>query len=251
MQHQGNAIQRDLIELCERVRQAHSALAHWGLCCQALRDQGIAGIGYGLVPSVRETTNKGFLSSSFFKHTYSQEWEEAILDTYYLDDDMVLSMILSGQHEVEWFDPEAYAAATQEQKRQSDIEADLGIEFGVSLGLGRAPMSGIGLWVSHVKTQDAFQHYWAAHRAKVSQICLILDEGYNQNPAHVFVALSPREYDCLSYLAIGLRPAEICWKLKISEKTLEKHIKNAKVKLRARTRDHAVARALALNFVQP
>ena len=48
-----------------------------------------------------------------------------------------------------------------------------------------------------------------------------------------------------------LRPAEICWTLKISEKTFEKHIKGAKEKLRASTRDHAVAKSLVLGLIQP
>lgn len=52
--------------------------------------------------------------------------------------------------------------------------------------------------------------------------------------------LTPRERDCLTYLAIGLRPQEICWRLKISEKTFEKYVRGAKDKLRARTRDHAI-----------
>ncbi|AOZ71013.1 hypothetical protein LPB142_10475 [Rhodobacter xanthinilyticus] len=65
------------------------------------------------------------------------------------------------------------------------------------------------------------------------------------------MGLTPRELDCLSYLAAGLRPAEICFRLGISEKTFEKHIARAKDRLRARTRDQAVAKALILNIVTP
>ena len=57
-------------------------------------------------------------------------------------------------------------------------------------------------------------------------------------------ALTPRERDCLALVAEGLRVTELAHRLRVSEATVEFHLVNARRKLRARTRDHAVALAL-------
>ena len=56
--------------------------------------------------------------------------------------------------------------------------------------------------------------------------------------------LTPRERDCLAFVADGLRTAELAHRLEVSEATVEFHLANARRKLGARTRDHAVALAI-------
>ena len=60
--------------------------------------------------------------------------------------------------------------------------------------------------------------------------------------------LSARERDCLMHFANGLRASEVAERLNISEKTLEKYVYNAKRKLGAKTRDHAIAIAVKLDL---
>ena len=112
---------------------------------------------------------------------------------------------------------------------QSELENDIGMQFGASFALNRTPagqaISGIGLWVSETRTDREFDLYWQQHRSALRRLSFAMDEGIRRDHMSVLVNLTPRERDCLSYLAIGLRPAEICWTLKISEKTFEKHIK--------------------------
>jgi DNA-binding CsgD family transcriptional regulator len=57
--------------------------------------------------------------------------------------------------------------------------------------------------------------------------------------------LSPREQECLTWLAVGLRNDRIAEKLGISRPTVELHLANARRKLNARTREQALARAVA------
>jgi DNA-binding CsgD family transcriptional regulator len=61
--------------------------------------------------------------------------------------------------------------------------------------------------------------------------------------------LTRRELDCLLLLAQGRRNAEIGKSLEISVPTVEMHLKNARLKLGARTRVHAVAIAVARGLV--
>jgi DNA-binding CsgD family transcriptional regulator len=164
-------------------------------------------------------------------------------------------MVIDGIQEDFWHDATILEGASEAQLAQTELESDLGMRFGATLALGTNNMgqaiSGVGLWVGDVASDQAFDAYWQDHGESLRQICQILDAGIRGPHARSLVPLTPREQDCLSYIAIGLRPAEICWHLAISEKTLEKHVMTAKSKLGAKTRDHAVAKALVLNLIQP
>jgi len=61
--------------------------------------------------------------------------------------------------------------------------------------------------------------------------------------------LSPRERECLRWLAAGLRYDRIAERLGISLVTVELHVANAKRKLDAKTREQALAIAVALRLL--
>lgn len=247
--------QQKIFELSEKARQVGNADAFWESCNEALSASGVAGFGYGMMPFSIDATINGFSNAGFFKHTYPSEWETAVGESTSIDNDVSVEMIVNGTPELIWNDPSLLEEASEDQLQQDEIDNDIGMRFGASLALDRntfgQAISGIGLWVSDTRSDKEFAPYWHQHRKHLHQICHILDEGLRGRHAQLLVALTPRERDCLTYLAIGLRPAEICWRLKISEKTFEKYIKWAKEKLRARTRDHAIAKALVLNLIQP
>lgn len=56
--------------------------------------------------------------------------------------------------------------------------------------------------------------------------------------------LTPRELQCLGLLADGLRSEQIAYELKVARVTVDFHISNAKTKLKAITREQAVALAI-------
>lgn len=56
--------------------------------------------------------------------------------------------------------------------------------------------------------------------------------------------LSPRERDVLTFLALGLRNDAISYRLGIAEITVRKHVKSARMKLGASTREQAIALAI-------
>lgn len=61
------------------------------------------------------------------------------------------------------------------------------------------------------------------------------------------MTLSPREHDVLTLMACGFSDKEITAKLNISIKTTATYASNILLKLRARTRAHAVARYIKKN----
>lgn len=62
-------------------------------------------------------------------------------------------------------------------------------------------------------------------------------------------ALSDREKQCLTYLALGMRLQELADKMGISSRTAEKQIACARKKIGASTREQAVAIAIRLNLI--
>ena len=63
--------------------------------------------------------------------------------------------------------------------------------------------------------------------------------------------LSPREIQCLQRLAKGSRNDRIADTLGISLPTVKLHLQNARRKLRASTREQAIARAVYLGLIEP
>jgi DNA-binding CsgD family transcriptional regulator len=65
------------------------------------------------------------------------------------------------------------------------------------------------------------------------------------------VNLSPRERQCLQWLAKGSRNDRIADVLGIAQPTVKLHLQNARRKLHASTREQAIARAVYLGLIEP
>jgi DNA-binding CsgD family transcriptional regulator len=64
-------------------------------------------------------------------------------------------------------------------------------------------------------------------------------------------SLTPRERECLQWVAAGKTDWEISQILSISEQTVHGYVQNALAKLGARTRAQAVALAIHASQIQP
>lgn len=62
--------------------------------------------------------------------------------------------------------------------------------------------------------------------------------------------LSIRERDCMVYAASGFRTARMAERMKVSEVTVEMHLRSARKKLRAQTTAQAIARAMIFGDVK-
>ncbi|MEO1681037.1 MAG: helix-turn-helix transcriptional regulator [Pseudomonadota bacterium] len=63
--------------------------------------------------------------------------------------------------------------------------------------------------------------------------------------------LTNRESDCMLLLASGLRQREIADRVSIDIKTVEMHLRNARIKLNARTTHQAIAQAILKGHIDP
>ena len=107
--------------------------------------------------------------------------------------------------------------------------------------------------VSDLRKQGSWERYVGSHLRQfilvahfLNQQAQKIDRGAERAPG---VALSPREVDALTYLAIGRSRAQVADQLKISEHTLRVYIESARFKLGAANTTHAVARALTLGLL--
>jgi len=65
------------------------------------------------------------------------------------------------------------------------------------------------------------------------------------------VALSDREIEILTWVARGKKSVEIAKKLGLAKRTVDFHVDNARLKLRAHTRTEAALRAAAAGLIKP
>lgn len=219
-----------------------------------IEERGGKGFLYGFSGLSMERDKAHTPGSVFFHDTYSADWHALRDADSSLQYDHTVELLFNGAQIVEWI-PENLndylANLTPEHMRQFADEHDLGMRYGCSLALenGRAVFSGLGYWHEDVDGPQRFRAAWQRFGGEITGAARLLDLHIRQDRPNLVVGLSPRERDCLGWLACGYRPAEICEKLGISERTFEKHILNAKIKLKARTRDNAVAKAVLFRLI--
>lgn len=244
----------DLIgRLGEDLKGAKDGDAHWQLCVKAFEALGVVGVGYGVIPMAALAERGKITEATFFRHTYSQEWEDAVGIDGLLDEDLSTELLIQGQEEMNWNDEPDPDYATPSNMRLHQLENDLGMIWGKTLLLShhtRDPVSsGIGLHVNTVKSDAEFDAYWQAHEQSVRVIAGMLNSGMLGPHKDGVVRLSGREKDYIYWSALGLDRVQIADRLCISANTLNKPIASAKAKLKARNTSQAVAKAVLLGLV--
>lgn len=128
--------------------------------------------------------------------------------------------------------------------------SEAGLRAGVSVPVRLACDGGIAGW--HLLSSHGADAVRAVWGDDLSQLRISLLTVHHRLAARRDTAprsLSTRERDCLMLCAQGARNIVIADKLCISESTVEFHLRNARRKLGARTREHAVAIALRKGLV--
>ncbi|MGB3471874.1 MAG: helix-turn-helix transcriptional regulator [Erythrobacter sp.] len=61
--------------------------------------------------------------------------------------------------------------------------------------------------------------------------------------------LTHRENEILKFAALGLTSKEIAQRANIAPRTVERHIENIRLKIRAKNRVHLISKAIAMGFL--
>lgn len=239
--------------ISDDLKQAKSAEEYWNKCLSVFDSLGVTGIGYGVIPIRPLVAKEGYTNATFFRHTYSREWERAVGKEQLLDADLSTELMLAGTDEVFWNDEPEKFGATYQNRNLHQLEHDLGMIWGKTLLLSHHSVdpvsSGIGLHVSCVNSDAEFEKYWSEFGPDLKAIASLLDVGMLGQHCDGIVRLTGREKDYIFWSAMGLDRIETAEKLGISEHTLNKPIASAKAKLKARNTSQAVAKAVLLGLV--
>ena len=153
--------------------------------------------------------------------------------------------------DTDWTDEPLWDSATPFQKAQYNLEREAGVWRGYTHVLARNGMqtTSIGLRMDYLSMAE-FRTELPRLPQTVLPLAQLMHAHFTKTHLPQLFALSHREKDVLSYLAVGFRPDEIADRLGVGYRTVDKYIVAAKEKLCATTLDHAVARALSLGLLQ-
>jgi len=183
--------------------------------------------------------------------TYSVEWQQRYIEQNYLRIDPVVLGCFQRFHPVDWkqFDWSSKAARAFFNEALTYGVGNQGYSVPV-----RGPNGQFALFtVNHSCDDDVWEAFTEVHRRNLILIGHFLNEkALELEPGRtpdIAQALSPREVDAMTLLAIGYSRAQVANDLSISEHTLRVYIESARFKLGALNTTHAVARALSRGLI--
>jgi DNA-binding CsgD family transcriptional regulator len=183
--------------------------------------------------------------------TYSPHWVQRYLEKGYLRIDPVISGCFQRFHPVDWKRLDWSSKAARAFQRDA-IEHGVGNQ-GFSIPI-RGPVGQFALFTASHNCTDA---EWADFTAVRGRDLLLIAHYFNRKALEFETnrqpeqnrALSPREIDAMTLLAMGYSRAQVAESLSISEHTLRVYIESARFKLGALNTTHAVARAMSRGLI--
>lgn len=247
-----------LLDFAETQSTMTAPEAAFMLLDTELQSFGAKGAVYGMLPAVvdpsAETSpESGNLAHAHAFFSYPEEYAGAYMAEELIDDDPFARFCATTEgRAMGWHDPRAAQFATNRSKSVLSLAADFGLQYGISVplrdGSGQA-VGGIGVALD-LKNEREAQDALRAHGRDIELAALLFHARFHDelSPKDV-ITLSSREIECLKWAAVGLLTKEIAFRLSVSEKTVEFHLRNATKRLNARNRTHAVARALVYGLI--
>jgi len=183
--------------------------------------------------------------------TYAPAWVMRYVEKEYLRVDPVIQGCYQRYHPVDWKQLDWSGRASQAFLREA-------IEFGVGNQGYSVPIHGPnGQFALYTVSHSCGDDSWAGFTEKNRRYMILIAHAFNKKaldfepdrhpgPAP---ALSPREVDAITLLAMGYSRAQVAQTLTISEHTLRTYVESARLKLGALNTVHAVARALSRGLI--
>lgn len=178
--------------------------------------------------------------------TYAPSWVQHYVDNDYLRIDPVVLGCFQRFHPVDWKQLDWSSRAARALQKEA-IAAGVGNQ-GYSIPI-RGPNGQFALFTLSHNSDDPF---WADFTEKNQRQLILVAHYFNRKALEIAEgrapepskALSPREIDALTFLAMGYGRGQVAEMLRISEHTLRVYIESARFKLGALNTIHAVAKAL-------
>lgn len=237
-----------VIDFNEAAKSAPNGPDFFAAFVKSLTPFGLTDLSYGAIGPMKFVTE--IKPKDLFFTTYSRAMIQQLGGMAGFVDD--LARVRAGQGlDTLWTDDAVWADATPLQLQQYRLEYDAGLRNGYTHVLGKLGQMtvSIGLRLDGLSGAE-FDRHWPEISAMILPMVQVMHCHFVKDHLPAHYALSQRETDVLSWLALGLRPDEIADQLTLGYRTVDKYIVAAKEKLCANSRDHAVARALSLGLLQ-
>lgn len=147
-----------------------------------------------------------------------------------------------------------YDYLTRSERQVILAAREAGMRSGFSCTFHVADKRGMGGWnIGSTLGRSEVEKIQAEHGTMLRLTALYAHERMDQLRLSHFEGdrpvLSPRERDCLIHLAAGLRTQQIADRLDIKPVTVELHVRRARMKLKAATREQALAKAISMRLL--
>ncbi|WP_194093866.1 helix-turn-helix transcriptional regulator [Marivivens aquimaris] len=183
--------------------------------------------------------------------TYPPEWVQHYVENDYIRIDPVVQGCYQRFHPVDWKRLD-WSSKSARAFLQNALKHGVGNQ-GLSVPI-RGPNGQFAMFtVSHHCSDEE----WTAFIEEWQRDLIVIAHYFNQKALEIAgdrapertKALSPRETDALTFLAMGYGRGQVSEMLAISEHTLRVYIESARFKLGAANTTHAVAKALAEGLI--
>jgi len=185
-----------------------------------------------------------------FLADYPDDWTKYYLENEYDQTDRILQVSLKEHMPFNWDNNIIHNGMTPEQSEMMCEAEDAGLLYGVTVPIhivGAFP-GAVNVVGEHRDIDPAAEH--AVHLMSVYLHDAALRISKEGKAALKPVAkLTPREKECLQWVAAGKTDWEISSILSIAERTVHTHVESAKTKLGVSTRVQAVVKAFLTNLI--
>nr|WP_233285285.1 LuxR family transcriptional regulator [Bradyrhizobium acaciae] len=240
----------DLFSFTECANQTHSLRALFDLLVNRATEEGFSEVAYGALNFVEPLR-----LAEYPPPTVAVNWPPAWCDRYfkrkYHTIDPVVRRTPMHSRPFLWDQLADHCQLQPDERRVLDEAREAGLKHGMSVPLF-GPLGQVSVVSFASPSDDADPQNRIGH---LNALASLFHSAYGEiarppnGGCRKQIALSQREISCMRWVAEGKSSWEIGKILKISENTVNFHIKNAMRKLGATSRIQATAIAIRLNIV--
>lgn len=193
----------------------------------------------------------------------SESFEAFYMEREHYRHDPYMRHVLMGTEGLYWREPAFLATLAPRERLVLDEGTELGVRDGYTYPIHSHDQQFPGaLTLFHNRANDrAFRRSVVEHDGIIQLATYYLHAtirlrfGARVLPGRIpfrpMEQLTPRECECLMWVAAGLAAWEIAQRLHLAERTVNAHVAAAMQRLGVRNRTQAVAKALALGLIAP
>ncbi|MQW89082.1 LuxR family transcriptional regulator [Sinorhizobium saheli] len=180
---------------------------------------------------------------------YPDGWQERCLEMGYERIAPVIKESRMGAGTIRWSDVYSDAGTTEYERRMFDEAATFGLRSGITVPL-RGPRGSCSIMSFARHCEREFQSRTIAYlQLAATHFHLRVANDANLNVVQKIPALSSREKECVLWVARGKSSWDIGVIMRISENTVNFHIKNVMRKLETSSRTVAAIKAITLGII--